>query len=48
LFWLKASWTIVLFGAEISFVWENFDVLRADDPAYEHISIRVKKLIILR
>ncbi|MFO7913378.1 MAG: YihY/virulence factor BrkB family protein [Desulfotignum sp.] len=48
LLWLKASWIIVLFGAEISFVWKNFDVLQTDDPKYEHISIRVKKLIILR
>ncbi|MCA1784729.1 MAG: YihY/virulence factor BrkB family protein, partial [Desulfobacteraceae bacterium] len=48
LMWLKASWTIVLFGAEISFVWENFDTLQTDGPEYEHISIRVKKLIILR
>jgi membrane protein len=47
LLWLKASWSIVLFGAEISFVWENFDVLQTDDPEYEQISIRVKKLIIL-
>jgi membrane protein len=48
LLWLKASWTIVLFGAEISFVWENFDLLQTEDPEYEQISIRVKKLIILR
>ncbi|MDT8380304.1 MAG: YihY/virulence factor BrkB family protein [Desulfotignum sp.] len=48
LLWLKVSWTIVLFGAEISFVWENFDVLQTDDPEYEQISIRVRKLIILK
>ncbi len=48
LMWLKVSWTIVLFGAEISFVWENFDTLQTDGPEYEHISIRVKKLIILK
>jgi membrane protein len=48
LLWLKASWTIVLFGAEISFVWENYDMLQTDDLEYEHISIRVRKLIILR
>jgi len=48
LLWLKASWIIVLFGAEISFVWENFDVLQTDDPEFEDISIRVKKLILLR
>jgi membrane protein len=45
LLWLKASWTIVLFGAEISYVWENFDLLQTDDPEYEHISVRVKKLV---
>ncbi len=48
LMWLKVSWTIVLFGAEISFVWENFDTLQTDGPEYDHISIRVKKLIILK
>ena len=48
LLWLKASWTIVLFGAEISFVWENGDVLQTDEPEYAHISVRVKKLILLR
>jgi membrane protein len=48
LMWLKVSWTIVLFGAEISFVWANFDTLQTDGPEYEHISIRVKKLIILK
>ncbi|MFO7911450.1 MAG: YhjD/YihY/BrkB family envelope integrity protein [Desulfotignum sp.] len=48
LLWLKTSWTIMLFGAEISFVWENFDILQTDDPAYDHISIRIKKMIILR
>ena len=46
--WLKASWIIVLFGAEISFVWENYDMLQSDDPEYEHLSARVRKLIILR
>ena len=48
LLWLNASWTIVLFGAEIAFVWEHFDVLQTDDPEYAHISVRVKKLIFLR
>ena len=47
LLWLKASWTIMLFGAEIAFVWENFDILQTDDPPYAHISIRTKKLILL-
>jgi membrane protein len=48
LLWLNASWTIVLFGAEISFVWEHFDALQTDDPEYAHISVRLKKLIFLR
>jgi len=39
---------IVLFGAEISFVRENGDMLQTDDPEYEHISVRVKKLTLLR
>jgi membrane protein len=48
LLWLQASWAILLLGAEIAFVWENVDVLQTDDPQYEDISTRMKKLIMLR
>lgn len=48
LIWLQGSWTIALLGAEISFVWKNVDLLQTDDPEYDQISTRMKKLIILR
>ncbi|MCA1792545.1 MAG: YhjD/YihY/BrkB family envelope integrity protein [Desulfotignum sp.] len=48
LLWLQASWVILLLGAEIAFVWENVDLLQTDDPAYEDIGTRMKKLIMLR
>ena len=48
LIWLQASWAIVLFGAEIAFSWENTETLETQDIDYDKISIRLKKLIILR
>ena len=48
LIWLQASWAIVLFGAEIAFAWENTETLETQDIDYDKISIRLKKLIILR
>ncbi|MBW2655049.1 MAG: YihY family inner membrane protein [Deltaproteobacteria bacterium] len=48
LIWLQASWAIVLFGAEIAFSWENTEALETQDIDYNKISIRLKKLIVLR
>ena len=48
LIWLQASWAIVLFGAEIAFSWENTEALETQDIDYGKISIRLKKLIVLR
>ena len=48
LIWLQTSWAIVLFGAEIAFSWENTEVLETQNIEYGRISIRVKKLIVLR
>ncbi len=48
LIWLQASWAIMLFGAEISFSWENTEALETQDIDYSKISIRLKKLIVLR
>ncbi|MEN8211295.1 MAG: YihY/virulence factor BrkB family protein [Thermodesulfobacteriota bacterium] len=48
LIWLQASWAIVLFGAEIAFSWENTESLETQDIDYDKISIRLKKIIVLR
>jgi len=48
LIWLKASWSIVLFGAEVAFSWENTEALETQDIDYGRISIRLKKLIALQ
>jgi membrane protein len=45
---LQASWVIVLFGAEIAFSWENTEALETQNIEYSKISIRVRKLIVLR
>lgn len=48
LIWLQASWSIVLLGAEVAFSWENTEALETQDLDYAKISIRLRKLIILR
>ncbi|MFH2093187.1 MAG: YhjD/YihY/BrkB family envelope integrity protein [Pseudomonadota bacterium] len=48
LIWLQTSWAIVLFGAEVAFAWENTEALETQDIDYANISIRLKKLIVLR
>ena len=48
LIWLQTSWAIVLFGAEIAFSWENTEALETQDIAYSGLSIRLRKLIVLR
>lgn len=48
LIWLQASWAILLFGAEVAFAWENTEALETQDIEYSKISIRLRKLIVLR
>jgi membrane protein len=48
LIWLQTSWAIVLFGGEVAFSWENTETLETQDIDYNKISIRLKKLIVLR
>lgn len=48
LIWLQVAWTIILFGAEIAFAWENTDAPEAGDLDYDTVSIRMKKIIMLR
>lgn len=48
LIWLQTSWAIFLFGAEVAFSWENTEALETRDIEYGKISIRLKKLIVLR
>ena len=48
LIWLQTSWAIVLFGAEVAFSWENSEALETQDIDYAKISMRLKKLIVLR
>ncbi len=48
LIWLQASWIILLYGAEIAFAWENTSTFETDGMDYEHTSIYLQKLIMLR
>ncbi len=48
LIWLQASWSIVLFGAEFAFSWENTEALETQDIEYSRLSLRLRKLIVLR
>ncbi|WP_457553324.1 YihY/virulence factor BrkB family protein [Desulfobacula sp.] len=48
LIWLQTSWVIVLFGAEIAFSWENTEALETRNIEYSKLSIRLRKLIVLR
>ncbi len=48
LIWLQASWSILLFGAEVAFSWENTEALEHQNIDYTKVSIRLRKLIALR
>lgn len=48
LIWLQLSWVILLYGAEIAFVWENTASLEADGMDYDKLSLHQQKLIVLR
>ena len=48
LIWLQLSWSILLFGAEVAFSWENRESLEAEDLNYSNLSLKIRKLIILR
>jgi membrane protein len=48
LIWLQLSWVILLYGAEIAFVWENTASLETDGPDYDKLNLHQQKLIALR
>ncbi len=48
LIWVQASWIVFLFGAEISFAWENHEVFSHERCLYDALSVRLKKLLALR
>jgi membrane protein len=48
LVWLQTSWAIFLFGAEVAFSWENIEALENRNIEYANLSIRLKRLIVLR
>lgn len=47
LIWLQASWTVLLFGAQIAFEWENTDFGLSRDMDVEALSSRSKKFFML-
>jgi membrane protein len=48
LIWLQLSWVILLYGAEIAFVWENTASLEADGMDYDKLGWHQQKLVALR
>lgn len=48
LIWLQVSWIILLSGAEVAFAWENTQVLEDMSMDYHSISLKSKKLMLLR
>lgn len=48
LIWLQASWIILLVGAEFAFAWENSQTLDESHGNYQTLSIRMKKMMMLR
>jgi len=48
LIWLQFSWAILLYGAEIAFVWENTTGLETDELEYDNLGFRIQKLLALR
>lgn len=46
--WVQVSWSILLYGAQISVAWKNEKQKSYNSPAYDRISMRVKKLILLK
>jgi len=48
LIWLQVSWAILLYGAQIAFVWENTTFLETDELEYANLSFRLQKLLALR
>ncbi len=47
LIWLQASWSILLYGAQIAFAWESTTFLETDGD-YENLSLRQQKLVVLK
>ncbi len=48
LIWLQASWVVLLYGAEIASEWENTDLSETQDLTPTDMSLRQRKLIMLR
>ncbi len=48
LIWVQASWVVLLYGAEIASEWENTDLSETQDLTPSDMSLRQKKLIMLR
>ncbi|WP_321492306.1 YihY/virulence factor BrkB family protein [uncultured Desulfobacter sp.] len=47
LIWLQISWGVLLYGAEISFEWENTENAKTPDLTLNAMSIRARKLAML-
>ena len=47
LIWLQVSWGVLLYGAEISFEWENTESANTPYMALNNMSIRARKLAML-
>lgn len=48
LVWLQTSWVVLLYGAEIAYAWENSDHHENRSVAWDTMSIRLKKMLVLR
>lgn len=48
LIWLQASWAILFYGAQIAFAWESTTLQETDEWAYENLSLRLQKLVVLK
>lgn len=46
LLWMQVSWLCLLYGAEVSYAYENVNT-RGFHPDYTHISIRARKLVFI-
>ncbi len=47
LIWLQISWSVLLYGAEVAFEWENTDNARTPDLTLDAMSPRARKLAML-
>ena len=47
LIWLQISWSVLLYGAEVAFEWENTDNASTPDLTLDAMSLRARKLAML-